>query len=226
MARGNRRGDPEKERATKARWYQANKEKSAAAARAWHAANKEKRQAYLAANRQRIRAQRLAYLAANPDKTQAYLAASKERRRARAAAYHVANRDTILARIRAWELAHPEEVKARAARRRARKRGSSENTLTAAQWQSIKVHYNFRCVYCHTKPRQLTMDHIVSLARGGTHTLSNIVPSCRRCNSKKGAGPVLSPVQPLLLAVPLKKERSTKRAIRLDRGAEPSLFDE
>lgn len=43
------------------------------------------------------------------------------------------------------------------------------------------------CHYCEQKfkPQDLTMDHIVPLARGGTSTLGNLVPACKTCNQTK-----------------------------------------
>ncbi len=43
------------------------------------------------------------------------------------------------------------------------------------------------CHYCGRRfpPRQLTMDHVVPLARGGRSVRSNVVPACRDCNAKK-----------------------------------------
>jgi 5-methylcytosine-specific restriction endonuclease McrA len=59
--------------------------------------------------------------------------------------------------------------------------------------------YGHCCVYCGRKMQRLTQDHITPLSRGGNHTKSNIVPACRSCNSKKGTGEPLVPVQPMLL---------------------------
>lgn len=44
------------------------------------------------------------------------------------------------------------------------------------------------CYYCGKKfPfKELTLDHIVPLARGGTTTPGNVVPACRACNKNKG----------------------------------------
>jgi 5-methylcytosine-specific restriction endonuclease McrA len=42
------------------------------------------------------------------------------------------------------------------------------------------------CVVCGTM-EDLTFDHIVPLAKGGTNELSNLQVLCRACNSKKGA---------------------------------------
>jgi 5-methylcytosine-specific restriction protein A len=43
------------------------------------------------------------------------------------------------------------------------------------------------CHYCGDvfPPRELTMDHIVPIARGGKTVKSNVVPCCKECNSKK-----------------------------------------
>lgn len=41
------------------------------------------------------------------------------------------------------------------------------------------------CTKCGTD-RDLTADHILSLAEGGLNTLDNISVLCRKCNSSKG----------------------------------------
>lgn len=43
------------------------------------------------------------------------------------------------------------------------------------------------CHYCQRrfKASELTMDHVVPLARGGTSTQGNIVAACRECNRDK-----------------------------------------
>jgi 5-methylcytosine-specific restriction endonuclease McrA len=44
-----------------------------------------------------------------------------------------------------------------------------------------------RCHYCGKKfePSELTMDHILPVARGGKSTRGNCVPCCKTCNSEK-----------------------------------------
>lgn len=42
-----------------------------------------------------------------------------------------------------------------------------------------------RCHYCELKFKKLTIDHVVPIARGGSHTLDNIVFACHGCNSAK-----------------------------------------
>lgn len=43
------------------------------------------------------------------------------------------------------------------------------------------------CYYCGDRfpPRELTMDHVVPLSRGGQTSKSNVVPSCKNCNNEK-----------------------------------------
>ncbi|MCP3890632.1 MAG: HNH endonuclease [Desulfobulbaceae bacterium] len=43
------------------------------------------------------------------------------------------------------------------------------------------------CYYCQKKVtfKQITMDHLVPLARGGRSTKDNLVPCCKECNNLK-----------------------------------------
>ncbi len=43
------------------------------------------------------------------------------------------------------------------------------------------------CYYCggKFKPAELTMDHLIPIARGGKSTAGNVVPACKECNNKK-----------------------------------------
>lgn len=52
---------------------------------------------------------------------------------------------------------------------------------------SPRQHWTF-CSYCGRElhNRLATRDHKTPLARGGSDTIDNIAPACRRCNSAKG----------------------------------------
>jgi 5-methylcytosine-specific restriction endonuclease McrA len=43
------------------------------------------------------------------------------------------------------------------------------------------------CHYCGKlyPPDQLTMDHLIPIARGGKSVRGNVVPSCKDCNNRK-----------------------------------------
>ena len=58
--------------------------------------------------------------------------------------------------------------------------------LRKSQWWKNRRATNI-CYYCKSKTpaRQLTMDHLVPLARGGRSIKSNLVPCCKSCNTKK-----------------------------------------
>jgi 5-methylcytosine-specific restriction endonuclease McrA len=58
--------------------------------------------------------------------------------------------------------------------------------LRTSQWWKRKLAKG-ACHYCGqvTPPRELTMDHIVPVARGGRSTKGNLVPACKQCNNKK-----------------------------------------
>lgn len=103
------------------------------------------------------------------------------------------------ARARSYMKSHPQQRLINHARRRARMANAPVNDLTATQWRAIKAHYGSRCVYCGTKPKTLTQDHLTPISKGGSNTASNVVPACGSCNSRKYNGPPLCPVQPLLL---------------------------
>ncbi|RJQ49198.1 MAG: HNH endonuclease [Nitrospiraceae bacterium] len=58
--------------------------------------------------------------------------------------------------------------------------------LRKTQWWKRKCDEG-RCYYCGraVQPRELTMDHIVPIIRGGRSAKNNIVPACKDCNNKK-----------------------------------------
>lgn len=69
-------------------------------------------------------------------------------------------------------------------RRRAILRGQ-EAKATAKQIREAKEKAGGRCFYCSECVENLTIDHVVPICNGGTHTLDNIVFACHSCNSWK-----------------------------------------
>ena len=53
------------------------------------------------------------------------------------------------------------------------------------------------CHYCHRRfpAAELTLDHVVPVARGGRSTRGNCVPCCKECNNRKKA---YTPVERIL----------------------------
>ena len=58
--------------------------------------------------------------------------------------------------------------------------------LRQSQWWQAKIAEGV-CHYCGGSfpPAELTMDHIVPIARGGKSNKGNLVPSCKSCNNNK-----------------------------------------
>jgi hypothetical protein len=56
-------------------------------------------------------------------------------------------------------------------------------------WRNeIKEKWNHECAYCGSND-ELTLDHIIPLAKGGVDYTHNVLCSCRKCNSDKGHTP-------------------------------------
>ena len=74
------------------------------------------------------------------------------------------------------------------------KRANHENTyrgskrhpdaISSAELERLRIEHGDRCCYCGNV-RKLTVEHIVPLSKGGTHTGDNILFACRPCNSSK-----------------------------------------
>lgn len=58
--------------------------------------------------------------------------------------------------------------------------------LRKSQWWKNEIAKGI-CHYCGKKfkSNELTMDHVIPLARGGKSSKGNIVPCCKECNNKK-----------------------------------------
>jgi 5-methylcytosine-specific restriction endonuclease McrA len=67
-----------------------------------------------------------------------------------------------------------------------RRERNKARQLRATQWWKRRCAKG-RCHYCgrSTPPAELTMDHIVPVARGGRSVKGNLVPTCKSCNTKK-----------------------------------------
>ncbi len=58
--------------------------------------------------------------------------------------------------------------------------------LRGSQWWKRRLSRG-ACHYCGRpfSPKELTMDHIVPVSRGGKTTKGNVVPCCKECNNAK-----------------------------------------
>lgn len=67
-----------------------------------------------------------------------------------------------------------------------RREKEKSRNLRRTHWWYKKIQKGI-CHYCHCQvgQKQLTMDHVVPLSRGGKSKKGNIVPACKECNNKK-----------------------------------------
>lgn len=63
---------------------------------------------------------------------------------------------------------------------------SRAREIRQSQWWKRRLSEGL-CYYCGQEfsPKELSMDHIVPLIRGGKSTKGNMVPACKACNNKK-----------------------------------------
>lgn len=105
-------------------------------------------------------------------------------------------------RAKRWREANPERAKENSrkvwdrlrltsgwesrAASRARSHAAPVVSFTRKEWDSLLSDFGGRCAYCDRMVPNLTIDHMLPLRRGGEHSITNIVPACRSCNSRKG----------------------------------------
>lgn len=65
------------------------------------------------------------------------------------------------------------------------RRVSAGKPITTAEWLECVEAFDNSCAYCGAQ-RNLTMEHVIAIANGGTNSVDNIIPACRSCNSSKG----------------------------------------
>jgi len=80
-----------------------------------------------------------------------------------------------------WLDLNPDPVHVKCEREKARE-------LRKTDWWRALVSKG-ECHYCHRQvgAANLTLDHVIPVARGGKSVRSNCVPCCKDCNSKKKA---------------------------------------
>lgn len=177
--------------------YQKNRGQRLAAQREYDAKRIDEKRAYSRQYQREHREELSAYQCdyqpkwrqRNPEKpaeyTQTWRKRHPEKRAAYVQKYMAENNEAIRARHRSWAKNNPDKRRAHEARRRALEQGANINDFTAAQWKELKELYQHCCAYCGKQGERLTQDHVIPLSKGGNHTLSNIVPACKSCNSRK-----------------------------------------
>lgn len=116
----------------------------------------------------------------NPDKKMAYLRKWRKK-----------NPDKVTAQQKRKCAKNPEKYRILANFRSARHRVRLQKAVgshTLKQWLAKIELYGWRCFYCKRKLslKNVSKDHAIPISRNGSDFISNILPSCGFCNSKKG----------------------------------------
>lgn len=135
---------------------------------------------------------------------QVFYAKNREREIKNAASWNERNSERVAELARNRRRAEPEHHLSLARARRAanpdrerqwrklseaRRRAKSEmfgRALLSGEWECILAEHGGRCIYCGSSD-DLTRDHFWPLSKCGPHEPENLVPACRRCNSRKGS---------------------------------------
>ena len=68
----------------------------------------------------------------------------------------------------------------------AKRRNPNAGKINIDLWQAKLKRLGNRCLWCNTT-KNIEIDHIKPISKGGTNHIHNLQPLCRSCNSKKGA---------------------------------------
>lgn len=126
-----------------------------------------------------------------------YRIRTKEHRAARDKQYHAKNREQRVAYLAEWRTANSDKIREQrrtdeakaysrlhCQARRARILQNGCYAITRHDVRRLLARYEHRCAYCRCDGH-LELDHVVPLARGGQHSIGNLVPACVRCNRQK-----------------------------------------
>lgn len=195
------------------RYYDKNREKVKAKVKEWALKNKEKIvdqcRAYYLKNKGRLLKKAQQYAIQNKSKVVEYKRKWKNKNRELVKVRHKewkkANRERYKIQQREWYERNKEQAKQAsvkwaktpsgkasfansAHRRRALKAKTTSESIADEIKRLLKLAK--ACYYCErpfSKTLKPTIDHILPLNKGGSHTIDNLCLACKSCNSKKNA---------------------------------------
>ncbi len=107
----------------------------------------------------------------------------RARRRADNRRHYARNAEEMRQRRRKYSAENPEYKRMAEQRRRARKLGNGVFDITRKDMERL---LRGPCAACGSTDT-ITLDHVVPIVRGGRHSVGNLQPLCKPCNSSKGA---------------------------------------
>ena len=109
--------------------------------------------------------------------------ADPEKDQAWGADYRKKNPEVEQRRKSNWNQINPELQRAQGHRRRVRKK---ENGVLVVIKKDLNKIYSSPCLACGTNDN-ITLGHIIPIARGGGHRVGNFVSQCLACNTSQGS---------------------------------------
>lgn len=105
-------------------------------------------------------------------------------RRLSSIAYRATHRDSMAVAKRRWKQEHPEQNAEHEARRRALKLKTQVERIDRMRIIERDGSACYICGKVLTR-REITIDHVFPLSKGGKHVYENLRVACRPCNSRK-----------------------------------------
>lgn len=173
--------DHDRVRQRKAAWRQANADRVRQISRRWREKNPEKRleaeRRWIDANRDTVR-----------EKWRRNARKHRAKRCAASLVRYYANPQRRIEQNRIWQKNNPDRMRVHRRNVRARRR-AAPGKHTAEDVAAIMKAQKHRCAYCRTKltKKNAEIDHIISLARGGSNDRRNLQATCGACNRRKFA---------------------------------------
>jgi len=119
--------------------------------------------------------------------SRAWNANNSERRKQNQTKWITNNPEYHKTKTREWMRNHPEVQRKAKLKRKALK---LQNGVFVIPNSFFVTLYNSPCIYCGST-QNIEADHVIPISRGGTHSIGNLAPACRKCNASKNSRTIM-----------------------------------
>jgi 5-methylcytosine-specific restriction endonuclease McrA len=93
------------------------------------------------------------------------------------------NAEQIKNNAKKWRERNAEKVRAYASLNKAKRRSAKQFVVTANEIIAIKSKPCYEC----GETKNIHIDHVFPISKGGNHSIGNLMPLCAKCNLSKGS---------------------------------------